>query len=101
MGETHHRVTQSCTEDKFSIRIAIKLNKNSVELHVLCGAKKKSFVIVMTIGGKDIHIDFRLKNAVNEAMLFRDLSAPSIFGFALQGFGMSCPGHRMLYQFIQ
>ena len=55
----------------------------------------------MAIGGEDVHINLCLENAVNEPMLFRNLSAPSVFGFAFQRFGM--PGSRlgMFYQFIQ
>ena len=55
----------------------------------------------MAISGEDVHINLCLENAVNEPMLFRNLSAPSVFGFALQRLRMSRPRLGVFHQLVQ
>gem|GEM_PF-3419012 len=55
-----------------------------------------SFVIIVSISRKDIHIDLNLEDAVYKSMLLCDFSTPSSFGFPFQWFGMSQSCFRML-----
>ena len=59
------------------------------------------FIVVVTIGGEDVHINLRLENAVNEPMLFGNLSAPSVFGFAFQRFRMSGSRLGVFHKLVQ
>ena len=77
-----------------------KKNKNSVELRVLRGAKKKSFVVVMTIGGEDKHNDLIVIDTIDHPVLLGDFATPAPLGFSLQGFGVSGSHKWMFFQFF-
>ena len=36
------------------------------------------FVVIMSVGGEDLHIDLGVEDAVNHAVLFRYLAAPAV-----------------------
>ena len=58
------------------------------------------FIVVMAVGREHFHIDFRLKNAVNESVLFRQLPTPASLRLALQGLWMPQAGLRVCLQFL-
>lgn len=59
------------------------------------------FVIIVTVGSKDIYIYLCFKNTVHQTMLLCNGSRPSIFRFALERFRMSCSSLWMDNYFIQ
>lgn len=57
-------------------------------------------VSVMAVGGKDIHIDFRLEDFVNHTMFLRNLTAPLSAAIALQRLWMASACLGMLLQLL-
>ena len=62
---------------------------NSISFYVITIQENQMFVkslllvFVVAIGGEYINIYIRFKNAVYKAMFLRDLSTPTVLGFAL------------------
>ena len=59
------------------------------------------FIIVMTVGGYNVHIDFRLEYSIHKAMFLGNLTRPTIFGLSFQWLGMSCSRLRVVEQLVQ
>lgn len=61
----------------------------------------KSLISIMPIGGKDINMNFSLENAINNAVLLCDLTAPSIGRNTFERLGMTCACSGVLSYFIE
>ena len=57
-----------------------------------------SFILVVAIGGEDKYHDLRFEDARDHSVLLGDFTAPTPFGFPLQGLGMSGSHERMFFQ---
>lgn len=58
------------------------------------------FVVVMAVGSKDIYMDFRLKNFIDETVFLRNCPAPLPTTVTLQRFWMARSCTRMMHQFV-
>ena len=54
------------------------------------------FIVVMSVGTKNVNMDFCFKDTVNEPVLLRYLAAPSTFWLTFQRFGMPQACLRMI-----
>ena len=61
----------------------------------------QSFVIIMSVSGKHIHVNFCFENAIDQAMFLGYLSAPSVFRSTFLWFRMACACLGMLHKFVQ
>ena len=59
------------------------------------------FIVIMPIGRQNIHMHFRLKDLVNNTMLFGDCSRPLTSPVATQRLWMTCTRIRMQCYFIK
>lgn len=59
------------------------------------------FVVIMPIGGKDIHIHLGIKDLINEAVLFRNFSTPLSRTVTRKWLWMTRACTRMIHQFVQ
>ena len=59
------------------------------------------FVVIMPVGGKDIHIHLSIKDLINEAVLLRDFSTPLSRAVTRKLLGMTHACTRMIHQLVQ
>ncbi len=55
----------------------------------------------MPVCGKNFNLYLGVEDEIYHPMLFRYLSAPSIFGLAFQLLGMTCAGLGMFFKFFE
>lgn len=78
----------------------MKRNIITIMLALVC-RRRQSLVVIMPVRRKDIYMNFRFKDFINQTVLLCDGSRPLTRAVTFERFRMSCPRERMYSYLVE